>query len=151
MAGCSKGSIIFGYIGILTLAEFITGWCFAFYNFDTFLPSINEILVGPLFYVAIAWCNFWLLYRVFKGQLNRKKDVFVAIIYRLWTLLGKYLIFFNIAGRFFAENSRLKAMFSISHTSHIGDLARINLPPKNNNTIDLDYPCALQNTLVFGL
>ena len=81
------------------------------------MPSTDEILVGPLFYVAIAWCNFWLLYRVFKGQLNRKKDVFVAIIYRLWTLLGKYLIF-KIAGQFFAENSRLKAMFSGNRVSN---------------------------------
>ena len=37
------------------------------------------------------------------------------------------------------------------HTSHNGDLARMNFRLKNDNTIDLDYPCALQNTLVFGL
>ena len=40
---------------------------------------------------------------------------------------------------------------SIAHTSHNGDLARMNFRLKNDNTIDLDYPCALQNTLVFGL
>ena len=39
----------------------------------------------------------------------------------------------------------------VCHTSHNGDLARMNFRLKNDNTIDLDYPCALQNTLVFGL
>ena len=38
-----------------------------------------------------------------------------------------------------------------SHTSQIGDLAQSIFLSKNDNTIDLDYPCALQNTLVFGL
>ena len=37
------------------------------------------------------------------------------------------------------------------HTSKIGDLARSIFLSKNDNTIDLDYPCALQNTLVFSM
>ena len=37
------------------------------------------------------------------------------------------------------------------HTSQIGDLVQSNFLSNNDNTIDLDYPCALQNTPVLSL
>ena len=36
-------------------------------------------------------------------------------------------------------------------TKSLLGLARRNLAVKNDNTIDLDYPCALQNTPVFSI
>ena len=34
-------------------------------------------------------------------------------------------------------------ILNIEHTSHNGDLARMNFRLKNDNTADLDYPFAL--------
>ena len=62
----------------------------------------------------------------------------------------------NDKSREIIKSRHAKDMFHLkialsTHTSHNGDLARMNFRLKNDNTIDLDYPCALQNTLVFGL
>ena len=91
------------------------------------------------------WSALW--HNIFTFKPFKYRKCFVNLIlksfsFRLWRIFRAL---------FRSNSSSSQCANYRNHTSQIGDLVRSNFLSKNDNTIDLDYPCALQNTPVFSM